>query len=217
MQRPAGMSSDHHDADGKLLAAKIMGRLGGIAGGSKGGKARAQALSPERRREIALMGVRAREQKRAMKRAAKALQDQERRNVFPDFPLFLVDGEDPAPDDSYILEPGKERVSMNNGELIVSPRLELDRSSVIDPIRPNEDFFTDEQAVPHCRNPTYTSCENPVGGGRDRRSALSLTGEDYGFPAADAEIFNALSRHTILSHLEHNRGRARERPGQFSR
>ena len=42
MQRPAQMSSDHHDADGKLLAAKIMGRLGGIAGGRKGGKARAQ-------------------------------------------------------------------------------------------------------------------------------------------------------------------------------
>jgi hypothetical protein len=106
MQRPAEMSSDHHDADGKLLAAKIMGRLGGIAGGSKGGKARAQALSPERRKEIALMGVRAREQKRAMKRAAKALQDQERRSVLPDSP-FWTDGENPDADDSDVLEVGR--------------------------------------------------------------------------------------------------------------
>ena len=107
VHRPAEMSSDHHDADGKLLAAKIMGRLGGIAGGSKGGKARARALSPERRKEIALMGVRAREQKRAMKRAAKALQDQERRSVLPDSQLFRTDGENPDPDDSDLLEVGR--------------------------------------------------------------------------------------------------------------
>jgi hypothetical protein len=57
------------NADGELIAAKIMGRLGGIAGGHKGGKARAAATSPERRREIALMGVQARANKKAARLA----------------------------------------------------------------------------------------------------------------------------------------------------
>jgi len=42
--------------DGRDLAAVMMGRKGGL----KGGKARAEALSPERRREIAQLAAAAR-------------------------------------------------------------------------------------------------------------------------------------------------------------
>ena len=44
------------EAEVRSQAAKMLGRLGGL----KGGKARAKALSPERRREIALKAIRAR-------------------------------------------------------------------------------------------------------------------------------------------------------------
>lgn len=46
--------------DGRDLAAVLLGRLGGL----KGGQARAQALSPERRREIAAKAARTRWEKR---------------------------------------------------------------------------------------------------------------------------------------------------------
>jgi len=49
----------------KNPAAVSLGRLGGL----KGGKARAKALTPERRREIAMLGVKAR-LKNAKKRKA---------------------------------------------------------------------------------------------------------------------------------------------------
>jgi hypothetical protein len=65
LNRPAPTSPGSFDPDNKLVAAKVLGRLGGIAGGHKGGLARAEALSPERRQEIAMMGVRARAAKRA--------------------------------------------------------------------------------------------------------------------------------------------------------
>jgi hypothetical protein len=67
--RLAGDPASHRpgaiNADGQLIAAKQLGRLGGIAGGQKGGKARAAALTPERRREIAMQGVKARAAKKA--------------------------------------------------------------------------------------------------------------------------------------------------------
>jgi hypothetical protein len=51
----------------KNPAAVSLGRLGGL----KGGKARAKALSPERRRQIALMGVKARLKKAKKRKANK--------------------------------------------------------------------------------------------------------------------------------------------------
>lgn len=42
--------------DGRDLAAVLLGRLGGL----KGGRARAEALTPEKRREIAQLAARAR-------------------------------------------------------------------------------------------------------------------------------------------------------------
>lgn len=54
--------SDEAQADPKKKnpAAVALGRLGGLAGGHKGGKARARKLSDERRREIARNAARAR-------------------------------------------------------------------------------------------------------------------------------------------------------------
>lgn len=46
--------------DGRDLAAILLGRLGGL----KGGRARAEALSPEKRREIAQLAARARWKKK---------------------------------------------------------------------------------------------------------------------------------------------------------
>ena len=73
--RLAGDPASHRpgaiNADGQLIAAKELGRLGGIAGGHKGGKARAAVTSPERRREIALMGVQARANKKAARLARR--------------------------------------------------------------------------------------------------------------------------------------------------
>lgn len=51
----------------KNPAAVELGRLGGL----KGGKARAKALSPERRREIAMLGVKARLKKAKKRKAAE--------------------------------------------------------------------------------------------------------------------------------------------------
>lgn len=45
--------------DPKFTAA-MSGRLGGLKGGPKGGRARADKLSPERRKEIAVAAARAR-------------------------------------------------------------------------------------------------------------------------------------------------------------
>jgi hypothetical protein len=52
----------------KNPAAVSLGRLGGL----KGGKARAKSLTPERRREIAMLGVKARLKKLKKRKAAEA-------------------------------------------------------------------------------------------------------------------------------------------------
>lgn len=62
---PASHRPGAVNADGQLIAAKILGRRGGIAGGQKGGNARAAVLTAERRREIAMQGVQAKAAKRA--------------------------------------------------------------------------------------------------------------------------------------------------------
>lgn len=52
----AALDQALHTADGRNLAAVLLGRRGGL----KGGRARAESLSPERRREIARAAANAR-------------------------------------------------------------------------------------------------------------------------------------------------------------
>jgi hypothetical protein len=59
----------------KNQAAVALGRRGGLAGGRKGGRARAEALTPERRREIARTAVLTR-----WKRERAAVREKRRRS-----------------------------------------------------------------------------------------------------------------------------------------
>jgi hypothetical protein len=59
----------------KNQAAVALGRRGGLAGGRKGGRARAEALTPERRREIARKAVLTR-----WKRERAAVREKRRRS-----------------------------------------------------------------------------------------------------------------------------------------